>query len=326
MKTIALLAASLLWLLAGCAGSGDPDPAGATPAATVASATPTAGADDTPVPSPTATAPATPPATPASTESPTLGEDSTPTATETPDPPAETSTPTETSPPTDTPTITLTPTITRTPTNTGTPTPTLGPGANIRYFGILRADGTVVEPIEFDELDRPVYPRPFGSGFVIVVEARRGTSNAAVARVTFDYDPEDPDLRPDLQIQSDQDLGDGNPEVCDHLSPTFGGIPGVAPPSFEPGREISDVLNDFGCLFVDGTGAPLGRNRNESCVLKSDGQYDFVNLNAEVQFCAQIPVPVRFPVGDVILTAQVRDTQGVTGPVRQIVVRVGGPQ
>ena len=293
MKTTALLAVSAVFLLVGCAGSGESGPQ-PTPTAGEPKATPTAGGDVTPSVS----------ATPS---------------------PAEGSTPTDTPTPAGTPTDTHTPTITRTPTSTPTSTPTLGPGANITFFGLLRADGMLVDPIGFDDQDRPVYPRPFGSGFVVVVESRAGTSNARVAPLTFDHDPEDPTRRPDLQIQSDQALGDGSPEVCDHLAPRFGGVPAVDPPSFDETQEISDALNDLGCLFVDGAGATQGRPRIEACVFGSDGQYDFVNTTTQIQFCATIPLPVRFPFGDVILTARVRDVTGAPGPVRQIVVRVAVP-
>jgi hypothetical protein len=324
MKTTALLAVSGVFLLVGCAGSGESGPQQPTPTAGVSTATPTAGGDVTPSASatPTVTVPsaATPSASGLATPTATPPAD----ATETPSA-AETSTPTETATPAGTPTDTPTPTITRTPTSTPTSTPTLGPGANITFFGLLRADGMLVDPIGFDDQDRPVYPRPFGSSFVVVLESRAGTSNARVAPLTFDHDPEDPARRPDLQIQSDRALGDGSPEVCDHLAPRFGGVPAVDPPSFDETREISDALNDLGCLFVDGAGAAQGRTRIEACVFGSDGQYDFVNTTTQIQFCATIPLPVRFPFGDVVLTARVRDVTGAPGPARQIVVRVAVP-
>jgi len=218
-----------------------------------------------------------------------------------------------------------TPTPTRAPAGpTPTVTPTLAPGANIGFFGLLRADNTLLEPTEWDPEGRPVYTRPVGSGFVIVVEAREGANGAAIGRASFEFDPFDPGARPDLQIQANRDLGDGSAEVCDNGADRFGGVPGIDPPSFAETPEIAAALNDFGCRFIDGSGQTLGRLPDEACVKFPDGEFRFVDPLSTVEFCATISRPLAFPPGDTIVTARVRDASGVAGPARQIVVRVGG--
>ncbi|GIW42440.1 MAG: hypothetical protein KatS3mg076_3017 [Candidatus Binatia bacterium] len=218
---------------------------------------------------------------------------------------------------------TATSSATRTPTATPTPTPTPAPGANVVHLGLLRADNTLLEPSGFDEEGRPIYERPIGSGFVLVVEARRGSNGAPPGLSTFEHDPGDPSVRPDLQVQVNRDIGNGSPEVCDAERENFGGVPGIDPPSYELTQRISDALNDLGCRFVDGQGSPRGRFLDEACVLFPDGEFRFVDPTAEVEFCATVARGMAFPTGDTIVTARVRDTSGILGPARQIVVRVG---
>ena len=245
--------------------------------------------------------------------------------------PTATPRPTDTALPTATVTNTATATLapTRTPTatpveRTPTNTPTLGPGANISFFGVLRADNTLLEPVADDGHGRPIFERPIGSGFVAVVEAIPGTSRASVGTSSFNYDPEDPTQLPDLLVESDRDLGDGSPVVCDNELEHFGGVPALDPDRSGETPVTAAALNDFGCRFIDGAGATQGRNSTAGCVLFSDGEYGFVSVNSRLQFCASIVRKTALPPGDTILTARVRDSRGVIGPRQQIVIRVGG--
>lgn len=246
-------------------------------------------------------------------------------------PPIATATPVDTATPTPThtgtPTATGTPTHTRTPVDTRTPTssptitPTLGPGANIGYIGLLRADNTQIEPSGTDDQGRVIFERPTGSGFVIVVEAKRGTNNRLPGDLAFN-----PDGAPAFQIEANRPLGDGSGTVCDNAPPVFGGVPAIDPPSFEDVPAINDILNDFGCRFTNGNGEPIGRTPTEGCVLFPDGDYGFIDPSAQLQFCGTITRPMRFEPGDTILTARVLDISGLPGPERQIVVRVLAPE
>jgi hypothetical protein len=222
--------------------------------------------------------------------------------------------------PTATPTLRATPTVTATP----APAPTLGPGANISFMGLLRADETLLPPAGYDAIGRPVYVRQSGFGFDLVIEAKRGTNGAAVGRSAFSYDPTDPTLRPDVQVEVSRNLGNGSVAVCDNMAGNFGGIPGFDPPDFDATQEISDALNDFGCRFNDGTGTAGPRDLNSACVLFSDGTFGFVDFESQLQFCATIISPMQFPEGDTIVTARVRDVSGLVGPERQIVIQVTG--
>lgn len=242
-------------------------------------------------------------------------DDAPPSATATPESTA-TITPTPSFPPTETRTTGPS----RTPTHTPSVTPTLGAGANIGYIGILRADNTVVDPSGSDDEGRAIFERPTGSGFVVVVEAERGTNNRLPGDLAFN-----PDGPPDFQIESNRPLGDGSPTVCDNAAPIFGGVPGIDPPNFDDTQAIADLLNDFGCRFTDGNGQPIGRTRENGCVLFSDGDYGFIDASAQIQFCGTITRPMRFEPGDTILTARVLDVSGLAGPQRQIVVRVLAP-
>jgi hypothetical protein len=215
-------------------------------------------------------------------------------------------------------------TPTSTPLPTATPAPTLGLGANIGFMGLLRADESLLDPSGVDAAGRPIYTRPNPSGFVLVVDARPGINGAPVGLNAFNYDPGNPAARPDLQIQVSRPIGDGSVAVCDNTEGHFGGVPGIDPESFDGTQAISDALNDLGCRFNDGTGTPGGRTQDSACVQFPDGEFHFVSSTATVEFCGFISVPLRFPDGDTIVTARVRDVNGVLGPPVQIVVRIAG--
>lgn len=221
---------------------------------------------------------------------------------------------------TPTPTATQTPTPTATP----TPTPTLGLGANIGFFGLLRADETLLDPTSVDAEGRPVYVRQNPSGFVLVIDAKPGTNGAPVGFNAYNYDPINPAVRPDLQVEVLRPIGDGSATVCDNSEGHFGGVPGIDPVSYDGTQAISAALNDLGCRFNDGTGIPGGRPPDSACVQFPDGEFHFVDESATVEFCGFISFPLRFPDGDTIVTARVRDINGIVGPPRQIVIRITG--
>lgn len=163
----------------------------------------------------------------------------------------------------------------------------------------------------------PIFHRPSGAGFSIVVEARPGSSGTAVGTVT--YRENGP---PDLQMLVSRPLGNGSREVCDRLPPHAGGVPAVEPPVFDDSPAVIDALNDLGCRFRDGTGQPRGRSRSDACILKPDGGFDFGSPDSTVQFCGFIDATTRFPNGDVRITVRIRDELGRTGPTAAILVRV----
>lgn len=245
----------------------------------------------------------TPPRTPTRTPSPSR------TGTRTPTPP---------------PTSTKTRTRTITPTQTITPNQPIGP--IIGFFGLVQPNDELIDPIDVNPTGIPIYERPFGSGFSLVVEASRGASNASVANFAFDEFG-----RPDLQIQVNRPLGDGSALVCDdgHFQFEIGGVPAINPPSFSDDQSVSDRLNDLGCRFLNGAGQPLGRACSDkfACIRFQDGRFGCVSqsIPAPRQFCGQISQNLAFPTGDTLVTARVRDVAGNLGPQAQLIVRVAPP-
>ncbi len=141
-------------------------------------------------------------------------------------------------------------------------------------------------------------------------------------------EPNDPAQPPDLQLQANRNLGDGDPAV-DCRSGTsqseWGGVPAVNPPTFDLDQTTIDAITDFVCRW--GAQPP-----DSPCTLGPSGDYEFLNSqfpdpgsgNVQ-QFCRIVESPDIFPNGDTILSARVRDTTQNPGPTKQIVVRVGTP-
>lgn len=195
-------------------------------------------------------------------------------------------------------------------------------GPTIEFFGLIRADDTLVEPSEQDPGGVPIFQRPFGSGFSLVVEAKRGSSGKAVGPQTFDEE-----ACPDLQVQVSRPLGNGSEAVCDKLAPEIGGVPATDPIDLGDAPGECGRLNDLGCRFVDGKGGTDegGRSCGEGCVLFPSGEQGCVSAAAERQFCGAVAGSLSFPVGDTVVTARVRDVDGNLGPTRQIIVRILPP-
>jgi hypothetical protein len=191
----------------------------------------------------------------------------------------------------------------------------------VSFIGLARPDDRLLSPSGFDDGGTPIYERPFGYGFNLVVEGKPGPSRRPVARSSFNYVPGDPGVVPDLQVIVSEPLGE-NPSraVCDIMPGFIGGVP--ASSDFDESQAVADAMNDLGCRFIDGDNQTVGRNEAEACLIFGDGEYRFAEDDSTVQFCAQISVPLAFRVGDTMVTARLRDTSGATGPPARIIVRV----
>lgn len=221
------------------------------------------------------------------------------------------------------PRATPTPTATRTPSG---PTPTRTPvGPEITFFGIASASGTELAPIGTTPAGVPIY-RPLsgtGFGFLIVIEAKSRPGSGDPGNVALRSDPFNPTVRPDLQIQSDRDLGNGSATICDVKGPPpnedpGGGVPGIDPPSFSEGSQlVADAMNDFGCRFSHRLG-------NEPCTISPFGNPRFLRDDTQAQFCTDQVVGAywRFPRGDTLLTVRWRGANGGLSPERKIILRV----
>jgi hypothetical protein len=189
----------------------------------------------------------------------------------------------------------------------------IGPVAT--FFGAARADGSLAEPESVDKKGIPVYRSEVGSGFMIVVEVKPGEGGYEPGRSVFTHVPDDPKMRPDLEIQTSRDMGNGSREVCDRRRPNIGGVPGINPPSFAETQRISDAINDFSCrfeTFIESDG---------SCTLNKNGDYAFVSKDTTTQFCMIVARAYIFPVGKTLVSVRVRDSEGNPGPVKQMWVK-----
>ena len=214
------------------------------------------------------------------------------------------------------PTATTTPEL---PTETPTPTATatVEPGPRITFFGLLEADNS--ESVITEPGTIPLYERPFGSGFILVVETRRGTSGRVPGLSTYE-----PGGVPSLQIVASQTLGNGSPAVCDRVLPNVGGVPAVDPPSFDDAKTVRTTVNDLSCRFIDGQGAHEARSCGDGCVRFDTGVLG-CKTTAERQFCAVVDAALLFPPGETLLTVRVLDVEGTPGPPSQLIVRVVPP-
>ena len=188
-------------------------------------------------------------------------------------------------------------------------------GPVVTFFGAAKADGTKAEPAIVDKDGTATYTTAAGSGFIIVVEVKPGKSGAEVARRVFAYVPNDPHTRPDLEIETSRDMGNGSPTVCDRQRPNIGGIPGIHPTSFAETPKVSDAINDFACRFETFI------QSDSSCTMSPNGDYSFVNKDTTTQFCMLVAHAYAFPDGDTLLTVRVRDTDGNPGPVAHMRIR-----
>jgi hypothetical protein len=184
------------------------------------------------------------------------------------------------------------------------------------FFGVTNADGTLQDPTPGVI---PVYKRPYGLGFTLVVEAARGTSGRPI-----DISAYAPGSVPGLQMQVTRPLGNGSPAVCDNAEPVFGGVPAVDPPRIEDPESVIDALNDLGCRFIDGAGDPVARSCGDGCVRFDTGDLGCKTVpDAGIsQFCGQVSAALEFPPGDTLVTVRVQDGAGSPGAPAQIIVRI----
>ncbi|MGD9762979.1 MAG: hypothetical protein AB7V27_04610 [Candidatus Binatia bacterium] len=194
---------------------------------------------------------------------------------------------------------------------------TIGP--EIVAFGAARADGYPVPAIGQQENGYPVFVRR-GRGFIIYLEARRGVSRLPVGTVTFDSNPGDANVLPDLQLVVSRPLGNGSTAVCDDgpLPLPLGGVPATDPPQFGGSQAASNAINDFTCRF------DVRVASSQACTRNDFGVEVFTTGLADVQFCSSpgIGTETAFPEGDTIVTGRVRDIAGNPGPAKSIVIRV----
>jgi len=192
-------------------------------------------------------------------------------------------------------------------------------GPEVTFVGAARADGNTVEPISVDRKGIPTYRTTVGSGFMLVVEAKPGVGGNEVGRSIFAYKPDDPTVRPDLEVQATRDLGNGSPEVCDRHRPNIGGVPAINPTNFAEKQKISDAINDFACRFE------TFLEPDSACTVDKNGNFAFIKPDSTMQFCLLVAKAYGFPMGETVVTVRVRDVDGNPGPPRQVRIRRDAP-
>jgi hypothetical protein len=220
------------------------------------------------------------------------------------------------------PSVTPTPNTTPTPTPTRTITATIPAEPRITFFGVTRADGTLVASLDNTAEGIPIYQRTGDFGFSLVIEGAPGATGSGVGTSSFSSDV---NLLPDLQIEVSRPLGDGSAAVCDDSDSDFGGVPAISPFDFSPAQ--APAINDLACRFKDGQNHPVGRQRSDDACTRflPEAEYHFVDPASTVQFCGAIDDPLSFPSGDTLVAARLRDMSGKVSTVAQIVVRIAPP-
>jgi hypothetical protein len=194
-------------------------------------------------------------------------------------------------------------------------------GPVVTYFGVARADNFSVAPSGVDASGRPIYIRPLGSSFSLIVEGRPGTSGELVGGSAYTAPGS---TLPDLQIIVERPLGDGSLAVCDRQPPEIGGVPATVPFAFADTPAAVAAINDLGCRVDDGQGNAEARNDTEACTTDRSGEFSFVDATTTAQFCLFIASSWGFSHGDTIVAARLRDAAGNLGAVREVVLRIAG--
>lgn len=197
-------------------------------------------------------------------------------------------------------------------------------GPEIGFFGLARADDTLLDPSGMTGNGVPIYTRVAGvtgvaSGFALVVEGRPGRSGAAVGVSSYESSLTS---FPDLVIQASRDLGNGSALVCDDPITMPGGVPAISPSSYDESTENIAKVNDFACRFVDGAGQPAARQVTSDSCVNFNGDFRYVDSQTTAQYCGFINVPLGFPMGDTTVMVRLRDVLGNLGPAESVIIRV----
>jgi hypothetical protein len=190
-------------------------------------------------------------------------------------------------------------------------------GPQITFLGVSTADDVPLQPDAVDDHERPLFIRPHGQGFTLIVEARKGVERGTIGSVTYR-----PGEAPDLQVLVSRPLGDGGAGVCEDDG-VRRGVPATPELAFSSDPVVIAAMNDLGCRAYERRGAVRPFTR----AVGSDNElFDFVrgegSVLGEIQFAIPIARAWSFPVGDTIVAARVIDVRGTPGTVEEIVVRV----
>jgi hypothetical protein len=194
-------------------------------------------------------------------------------------------------------------------------------GPIISALTLARADDIIVEPIDFDALNRPIFLRPFGSGFSLIVEGRVGPNGIELGHEVFETAPFDPADRPDIEVIISSPLGDGSATVCDTRDDEVGGVPAAEPFGFHPRQNITDVINEMSCRVNGGART----NERDACTVSQRGNdfgFAFVSAETAVQYCLPFARAWALPPGDTVIAVRLLDMLGNPGEIAEVIVRI----
>lgn len=201
------------------------------------------------------------------------------------------------------------PVPTRVPPTPAEPAPTPSPtGPEVVTLAVTQYDGTILEPDEVDDEGRPVFVRASGQGFLIVAEARSGANGRPGGNVVYDQSG----ALPDFQMIVSRPLGDGSEAICD-----TGGVPATESLQIDDSEAVRDAVNDLGCRIMASPSINVLCTRDPVSLAERK-----INDHAQRQYCLPIAKGWRFPAGDTIVAARLRDNGGTNGPLAEMVVRV----
>jgi hypothetical protein len=175
----------------------------------------------------------------------------------------------------------------------------------------------------------PIFDFPNNFGFIIVAEARAGTSGRRPATCgnmlgESGPTPQCAGGRAALGILADRPFGNGSPEVCDDHLPNPGGVPAVVSLSFmDP--QATDAINDLACRFDI---HPVSAN---ACTLDELGNFRWVrdrpndSVKSLIQYCSARPVlgaELALQSGLTRLKLQILDDAGNPGNQAEIAIMI----
>jgi hypothetical protein len=174
----------------------------------------------------------------------------------------------------------------------------------------------------------PIFDFPNNFGFLIVAEARSGTSRVRVAQcgtMGAGLSGACDDGVAALKIIADKPFGNGSPAVCDDGplgEEPLGGVPAV--PSLDFAQAPSGTINDLACRF------DVHPNSMVACTLDEGGNFRYVldrqgdPVVSSIQFCSSpvLGLELALQPGLTRLMLQLKDEARNLGNLAEIAIQV----
>ena len=169
----------------------------------------------------------------------------------------------------------------------------------------------------------PIFTRPSGTAFHLVIEGQPGANHVTVGNSAYDAELLS---FPDLQIETSRALGNGSTAVCDSAGSKAGGVPGNRSPQLStnqiPALRRQRLRLPLSSMAAANPwrGAPA---RPVPPTAPAPPDSPSSTQRARCSFAPPITKVLQFPDGDTVLTARLQGIDATPGPTAQIVVRIG---